>query len=107
MSKSLNLKVAEIRISYSPNISPEDRCKIINSQDAYEYFLRSWDRGTLEYLEEFKVLYLNQAGQSLGFYQVSKGGIDQTVVDIRVLLGVALKSSATQLILCHNHPSET
>jgi len=28
-----------------------------------------------------------------------------TVVDIRILLSVALKITATGIILCHNHPS--
>jgi DNA repair protein RadC len=33
------------------------------------------------------------------------GGISGTVVDIRLLLSVALKTAASGIILCHNHPS--
>ena len=36
---------------------------------------------------------------------MSTGGITGTVVDIRLLLSVALKTAATGIILAHNHPS--
>jgi len=36
---------------------------------------------------------------------MSKGGISGTVIDIRIILGVALKCNASGIILVHNHPS--
>ena len=36
---------------------------------------------------------------------MSKGGINQTVVDIRLALKKALELDATAMILAHNHPS--
>jgi DNA repair protein RadC len=36
---------------------------------------------------------------------MSTVGITGTVVDIRLLLSVALKTAATGIILAHNHPS--
>ncbi len=36
---------------------------------------------------------------------MSKGGINQTVVDIRLALKKALELGATAMILVHNHPS--
>ena len=36
---------------------------------------------------------------------MSTGGITGTVVDIRLLLSVALKTAATGIIIAHNHPS--
>ena len=36
---------------------------------------------------------------------MSRGGIDGTVVDPKVILKKALEEMATSLILCHNHPS--
>lgn len=41
----------------------------------------------------------------MGVYEASKGGITGTVVDVRLILSVALKSAATGIILAHNHPS--
>lgn len=55
--------------------------------------------------EEFWVLYLNNSNKVLSRYQVSKGGLTSTVVDIRLLYKKALELSAVALILCHNHPS--
>ena len=39
-------------------------------------------------------------------FQLSKGGLTQTVVDIRMLFKTALEHLATAIILVHNHPSE-
>jgi DNA repair protein RadC len=37
--------------------------------------------------------------------RLSKGGINQTVVDIRLALKPAIELGATSMILAHNHPS--
>ena len=42
-----------------------------------------------------------------GIYEVSKGGITGTLVDLRILFAVVLKSLSTAIILLHNHPSGT
>ena len=55
--------------------------------------------------EEFWVLYLNQSARLLEKFCLSKGGITQTVVDIRLALKRAFEVTATALILIHNHPS--
>lgn len=55
--------------------------------------------------EEFWVLYLNNANLVLGSYQLSKGGLTGTLVDVRLLLRKALEMGAVAVILAHNHPS--
>jgi len=50
-------------------------------------------------------LYLNQSNRLLKKKCLSKGGISQTVVDVRLALKVALELGATAMILAHNHPS--
>ena len=55
--------------------------------------------------EEFWTIYLNNANNILKKYQVSKGGITGTEVDPRIVMQEAVVSKATQIILCHNHPS--
>jgi DNA repair protein RadC len=57
--------------------------------------------------EEFWILYLNNANKVVYKLQLSKGGIQSTVVDIRLVLKKALEVGATGLILAHNHPSGT
>jgi DNA repair protein RadC len=60
---------------------------------------------TIELQEEFKVLLLNRANMILGIYNLSKGGVFGTIVDIKLLLAAAIKSNASSMIVAHNHPS--
>jgi DNA repair protein RadC len=55
--------------------------------------------------EEFWVIYLNQAHRLLACEQLSRGGISQTTVDVRIALKRALTLQAVAMILVHNHPS--
>ncbi len=55
--------------------------------------------------EEFWILYLNNANKIIEQFQVSKGGITGTLVDVRITLRKALELGAVSLILAHNHPS--
>lgn len=55
--------------------------------------------------EEFWILLLNQAGKIIDKVKISSGGINETTVDVRTILREALLQRATQIILCHNHPS--
>ncbi|MGB3464291.1 MAG: JAB domain-containing protein, partial [Cyclobacteriaceae bacterium] len=69
-------------------------------------FIRSlYEPGTIELKEEFITLYLNNRNQILGYHKHSVGGMTSTVVDMRLVLAVALKSASTKMILAHNHPS--
>ena len=95
--------IAEIQVSYSTN--SKIRQQISNSHSVYEVFQSSWCAGRTELQEEFKVLLLNRANQVLGVYNLSKGGTSSTIVDLRLLFGVALKANASGIVICHNHPS--
>ena len=55
--------------------------------------------------EEFWILLLNQANKVIDKVCISKGGIDQTAVDVRLILREALLQRAKQIVLIHNHPS--
>jgi DNA repair protein RadC len=97
------MEVAEIKVSYS-NSNP-NKVQVTNSQIMYEVIMKHWNLEIIEYQEEVKVILLNRANIVLGIYEMSKGGISGTVVDIRIILGVALKCNASSIILVHNHPS--
>ncbi len=60
--------------------------------------------GDLEH-EEFWVGYLNNANTVLSKKQISKGGLNSTLVDVRLIFKRALELSAVAIILFHNHPS--
>jgi len=97
------MEIAEIEISYTP--SDGERPKIFGSRSAYDILIEKWDKSLLPLLEEFKVILMNNAGQVLGIVSLSKGGMTGTIVDVRLLFAVALKSAATAIIIAHNHPS--
>lgn len=55
--------------------------------------------------EEFWVLLLNNSNKIIYKLQLSKGGLTQTIVDVRLIFKTVLEHLATALILVHNHPS--
>jgi DNA repair protein RadC len=55
--------------------------------------------------EEFWILLLNQAAKVIDKVRISKGGIDQTTVDVRSIMREAILLRATQIAVVHNHPS--
>ena len=55
--------------------------------------------------EEFWVLLLNQNFRLIKKFMLSRGGISEVSVDIRIILKQAIIENATILVVCHNHPS--
>lgn len=55
--------------------------------------------------EEFWIMYLNQGNRIIKTEQISRGGITQTSVDVRLIFKRSLELMATGIILSHNHPS--
>lgn len=97
--------VSEVDLIYRSKIKPSERPKITCSKDIFLLLLNNWDKDKLEFVEQFKVLYLNRANKVIGIYEVSTGGLTGTVADPRLVFATALKLNATGLILAHNHPS--
>lgn len=79
-----------------------ERPKITCSQDAYQ--LLQLQMADLP-IEEFWVMYLNQGNAVLKLEQISRGGISQTLVDVRIVFKKGIEQMATAMILAHNHPS--
>ncbi|PIW05655.1 MAG: DNA repair protein [Cytophagales bacterium CG17_big_fil_post_rev_8_21_14_2_50_40_13] len=98
-------RVAEITLSYYPNIKLNDCEKVSSSKDAERLFRENWDDAQIGFVEEFKVMLLNRANRVLGISAISKGGVTGTVVDPKIVYGLALKAVACGIILAHNHPS--
>ncbi len=98
-------KVNEIKISYREELKSSTWHKIGNSQDAAELLFEDWDKNTIGIQETFKVVLLNNSNKVKGVYQLSQGGITGTLIDLRILFAVILKSLSVAVILVHNHPS--
>jgi DNA repair protein RadC len=97
--------VSEIELIYKTKIKPSERPLIQSSRSAYELVLSTWNPDKIEFIEQFKILLLNNSNKVLGLYELSSGGITGTVVDLRLIFSAALKANATALIMIHNHPS--
>ncbi|MDO4164516.1 MAG: DNA repair protein RadC [Bacteroides sp.] len=79
-----------------------ERAVVRSSKDIYDIFHPILcDLPT----EEFWILLLNQATKVIDKVRISRGGINQTTVDVRTILREALLQHATQIALIHNHPS--
>ena len=57
--------------------------------------------------EECWVLFLNKTNRLICKERISSGGLDSTVIDLRVIVRKALDKKALAIILVHNHPSGT
>ncbi|HVW94425.1 MAG TPA: JAB domain-containing protein [Mucilaginibacter sp.] len=97
--------VSEIKVSYHPGFKAAERPKITQSKDAYNILFNNWDQGRIEMNEQFVILLLNRCNKVLGMTEISSGGVAGTVVDPKLVFGIALKTCASGIILCHNHPS--
>ncbi len=98
-------KAAEVKLTYESKVKASERYQIKNAEDAAELLFKVWDMTTIEHVEEVKIILLNRANRVLGIATISKGGMNGSVIDTRVILQYAIKANATAVILAHNHPS--
>ena len=103
----MQTQLNEIKLRYSTKQKSTDWIKISSSMQAAEAIFKNWDKDYIATFECFKILLLNNSNQIKGIFQVSQGGITGTLVDVRLIFAVALKSLAVGMILTHNHPSGT
>ena len=99
------LKVSEVELFYRSKIKASERPQVSSTKDAYSIFIQTWDDGKIELIEQFKVLFLNRRHKVLGLFEVSSGGIAETVVDPKLVFSAALKAAACYIIAAHCHPS--
>lgn len=99
-----SIKVPEIKVRYDRTTARLFKGSIRTSNDVADFLRKTFDKGEIDLQECFVVLYLTQSLKLIGYYKHSKGGIMGTVMDPRIVLGVALKCAAINIIIAHNHP---
>ncbi|EPA00020.1 DNA repair protein RadC [Indibacter alkaliphilus LW1] len=97
--------IFELQLSYKAKGSGKNLQKIRSSVDAFQLLQTIFDPDLIAAREEFIVLYLNRDSCVIGYHKAFQGGVSSVVCDPKIILGVALKSLASGLILAHNHPS--
>jgi len=105
VNKETLFQVAEVKLSYSTKIKSSERMKVASSHEVYNVFKSVWDVGTIELIEEFKVMLLNRSNKVLGIINLASGGMASCVIDPKLIFVSAIKSGASAVILAHNHPS--
>ena len=73
--------IAEVELIYKSTVKPSQRPKVTSSRHAYEVLLENWDAGKIEFVEQFKILLMNNANRVLGMYEVSTGGVAGTIAE--------------------------
>jgi DNA repair protein RadC len=95
-----SIKLLEIKA----NKTDFERVKISNSKQLSEY-IRQFYSSDINVFESSFILLMNRANFTIGYAKISQGGITGTVVDVRIVCKYAIDSLATNVVLCHNHPS--
>ncbi len=80
----------------------KERSIVRSSKDVYNYL---YPFMCDLFIEECWVLFLNQGARIIDRTKISMGGLASTAVDIRCVMREALIKRATNIVLCHNHPS--
>ena len=95
MESSLNYKVNRTLVTKS----------LKSSTDSYEMLMEIFNDGTFDMQEECNVIALNQANMSIGFFNVSRGGMTHCTIDPKIVFHHLIKLGACGFIIAHNHPS--
>jgi DNA repair protein RadC len=95
--------VSEIAVSYSNTY--KRKIKVTGADSAHKTLRKMWDTNLLNIQEQFCVLFLNNANEVVGFRCLSSGTLTASLVDFKILFGLACKSLASAIIVAHNHPS--
>ena len=97
--------MAEVRLVYQTKGQLPSQPVLDTPDQACQYLMSIWDLDTLELYEEFAIVMLNNSLKVLGWYKVSSGGKNATIVDISHVVCAAVLSNAHSIVLAHNHPS--
>lgn len=94
-----------VKLKYESKVKPSDRPHISSSHDAYQLFIDNWDWETITHIETMKLMLLNRANRVLGVTNLSTGGTNGCIIDLKVIFQYAILANESSIILAHNHPS--
>lgn len=97
-------EVSELQVTYKP-IQREKKASVRCSSDAADFLRETWDAGIMEYVEQFKVVLLNNSHDIIGIRTISTGGLTGCMADPKNIFQAALLANAAAIIVSHNHPS--
>lgn len=78
--------------------------KVMGPADAV-VFARNFFSDDIDIYESCFIILTNRVNKIIGWYKVSSGGLDATIIDKKIICKVAIDALASGVILVHNHPS--
>lgn len=82
-----------------------DSVAVKNSGIVYEAFKGIFDKRKINHSERFYAFFLNGGNKIVGYSLISIGGLNSTIVDLRIIFQNALLLNASGFCVAHNHPS--
>lgn len=97
-------EICEVEVVYKrPAIASME--SIRGSEDIVEVFRKLITEEKIDYKEFFLVALLSRNNHVLGVSKISIGSTAGTVVNVKEILQLAIKTNSSGIILGHNHPS--
>ena len=97
-------EICEIEVIYKrPAIASMESIK--GAEDIVEVFRKLITDEKIDHKEFFLVALLSRHNHVLGVAKTSVGSTNGTVVNIKEIFQLAIKTNSCGIILCHNHPS--
>lgn len=97
-------EIHEVEVIYKrPKISSMPIIR--NCIDVVDIFRDMITVDKIDLKEFFLVGLLSQSNHLLGVSKISIGSTGETQVNVKEILQLAIKTNASGVILCHNHPS--
>ncbi|MDB5288586.1 MAG: repair protein RadC [Mucilaginibacter sp.] len=94
------MRHSELKLSYKVHIlSPP----ILSAADGYTYLKKIWDVHLINLQEQFYVLCLNDLFEVIAWKCLTTGTYNETLYDVKLILGCALGCYAPNIIIAHNH----
>lgn len=103
--KSLENFIPEVKVKVTRGKYYSQQPVITASEDIAPILRKYFTKSKIETQEFGAVIFCTTAMRVIGVYMHTSGGINSTVMDVRLILAAALKLGATAIILAHNHPS--
>lgn len=96
------LNLSEIKVEFIPEFKLSQRPQVHSAEEAYKLFMQVWDKSIMDFIEEFKIMLMNETNTVLGIADINVKG----KVNIKEIFSIALITSASKIILAHNRPCE-
>lgn len=102
MSKAIKLQAAFELGRRRELRSKTETKKVLSSQVAYQLVKPYFQESDVE---KVFVILLHVSNVLISIEQIAVGGLNMVTIDPKVIFKLAIDKKATNIILCHNHPS--